>query len=310
MVRFPFRLLIGGVLSVLVLAAAVLPAQATQDGAMLVLGRITDNPEKHQKRLDAMAEYLAAELSEYGVTSVGTIMVETEAEMADLMRAGKVDILSETPFMAVGLESEGVVDILMREWKKGVPEYHSVIVARKDSAVQGLADLAGGHVAFEDAGSTSGYLLPRNAIELAGLDLTRLNEPGDPVSSGKVGYFFTGSETGIVEAIHNGTVDAGALSNLDWAESKTVPDELRQDLHIIYETRPVIRSVLMVNASIPAEAQDAIATVLEQMEQTPEGREAMKAYSKVARYDRIEGDALKGLEEARRIWLRRNGGAS
>ena len=53
-----------------------------------------------------------------------------------------------------------------------------------------------------------------------------------------------------------------------------------------------------------------LATVLEQMEQTPEGREVMKAYSKVARYDRIEGDALKGLEEARRIWLRRNGGAS
>ncbi len=87
-------------------------------------------------------------------------------------------------------------------------------------------------------------------------------------------------------------------------EDDTVPDDLRNDLQVIYETKPVIRSVLMVNASIPAEAQEAIAVILEQMEKTPEGREVMKKYSKVSRYDRIEGDALKGLEEARRIWLR------
>jgi phosphonate transport system substrate-binding protein len=309
MLKIPARLLIGGVLSILILGVPAGPAQSAE-GAMLVIGRITDNPEKHQERLNRMAEYLAAELSEFGVTSVGTVMVDTEAEMADLMRAGKVDILSETPFVAVQLESEGLVDILMREWKKGVPEYHTVIVARKDGAVQSLADLAGRRVSFEDEGSTSGYHLPRDAMELAGLDLMRLNEPGDPVSARNVGYYFTGSESVAVELIHEGILDAGAISNVDWAESKTVPDELRQDLQVIHETSPVIRSVLMVNASIPAEAQDAIATVLEQMEQTPEGREVMMAYSKVARYDRIEGDALKGLEEARRIWLRRNGGAS
>ena len=114
MFKFPSRLLIGGILPMLLLATAIAPAQAAE-GSMLVIGRITDNPDKHGKRLNAMAEYLAAELAEYGVTSVGTIMVETEDEMADLMRAGKVDILSETPFMAIELESEGVVDILMRE---------------------------------------------------------------------------------------------------------------------------------------------------------------------------------------------------
>ncbi len=276
---------------------------------MLVIGRITDNPEKHQKQLDRMADYLAAELSEFGVTSVGTIMVETEAEMAELMRQGKVDILSETAFVAVQLEAEGVVDILMREWKKGVPEYHSVIVARRDSPIQDLADLAGRRVAFQDAGSTSGYLLPRNAIESTGFSLAQLSAPGDPVPAGRVGYHFTKSETGIIEAIHNGAADAGAISNIDWNESDTVPDELRPNLHVIYETRPVIRSVLMVNAAIPAEAQETIATVLERMKETQEGRDVMESYAQVARYDRIEGDALEGLE-ARRIWLQQNKGTN
>ncbi len=303
------RLLIGGVLSMLILAIAVPPSQATE-GVVLVIGRITDNPEKHQKPLDRMAEYLAAELSEFGVTSVGTVMVATEAEMAELIRQGKVDILSETAFVAIELEAEGVVDILMREWKKGVPEYHSVIVARKDGPVQGLGDLAGRRVAFEDAGSTSGYLLPRDAIESTGFTLAQLSAPGDPVPVGRVGYHFTKSETGIIEAIYNGAVDAGAVSNVDWKESDTVPDELRQDLHVIYETAPVIRSVLMVNAAIPAEAQETIAAILEGMEETQEGRDVMAAYATVARYDRIEGDALKGLEEARRIWLQRHKGTN
>ena len=75
---------------------------------------------------------------------------------------------------------------------------------------------------------------------------------------------------------HKNALSMLSMMTVQWAESKTVPDELRQDLHVIYETSPVIRSVLMVNASIPAEAQDAIATVLEQMEQTPEGREVIR----------------------------------
>ena len=303
MSRFHARLLIGGVISMLLLAVAIPPAQAAEGGT-LVIGRITDEPEKHQKRLDRMAEYLASQLADYGISSIKTVMVETEAEMADLMRAGKVDILSETPFMAIQLESEGVVDILMREWKKGVPEYHSVIVTRKDSAVRSLADLAGRRVSFEDAGSTSGYLLPRNAIESASVGMIQLGKPSDPVPAGKAGYHFAGSETGVIESIYKGIVDAGAVSNLDWADDKTVPDDVRKDLQILYETKPVIRSVLMVNSSIPAEAQEAIATILEQMENTPEGRDVMKAYSKVSRYDRIEGDARKGLEEAQRIWQR------
>lgn len=30
----------------------------------------------------------------------------------------------------------------------------------------------------------------------------------------------------------------------------------------------------------------------------------MKKYSEVARYDRIEGEAAQGLEEARKVWKR------
>ena len=254
-----------------------------------------------------MAEYLAAELADYGVGGVDVLITATEAEMADALRRGRVDIPSETPFLALELQEEGVVDILMREWKKGVPEYHSVIVARKDGPVQSLADLAGRRITFEDAGSTSGYLLPRAALEDAGLALEEIANPDKPVPAGRVGYRFSGSESKVVAAVADGTAEAGAYSNLDWNDEESTPPEVKAKLRILYETRPVIRSTLMVRRSIPAEIKERLADVLAHMHESEEGRSAMKKYSKVAKYDRIEGDALRGLEEARRIWLRVSG---
>lgn len=296
MFRLTTRILIGMLVLLPLMTAKATPSHA--QGLNLVIGRITDEPDKHFKRMNGMAEYLGAELLAYGISGVNVVMVETEAEMAKLIIAGRVDILSETPFMALELRDKGAVNILMREWKKGVKEYHSVIIARKDGPVQNLSDLAGKRVAFEDPGSTSGYMLPRDAIQVAGLKLSELAKPTSRAPSGKVGYTFTGSESGVILGVHKGTFDAGAVSNLDWNDKETVPDSLRKDLRVIHQTNPVIRSTVMVRASIPAEIQERIAVTLQNMHKSPEGLAIMKKYSKVSRYDRIDGDALKGLQEA------------
>ncbi len=306
MIRFITRILIGVLLAAPFLPVSVSTAQA-QDGVTLVIGRITDSPDKHYKRMTQMAEYLAAELADFGVGGVDVLITATEEEMAEALRRGRVDILSETPFLALELQEEGVVDILMREWKKGVPEYHSVIVVHKDSPVQSLADLAGRRVSFEDAGSTSGYLLPRAALEDAGLALIEIANPNRPVPAGRVGYRFSGSESKVAAAVADGTADAGAYSNLDWDDEESTPPEVKARLRILHETKPVIRSTLMVRRSIPDEIKVRLAEVLEAMHESEDGRAAMKKYAKVAKYDRIEGDALRGLEEARRIWLRVSG---
>ncbi len=304
--RFFYRLMLGVLIAAPALPAALSTAQA-QDGVTLVIGRITDSPDKHYKRMAQMAEYLAAELVDYGVGGVDVMIYPTEEEMAEALRRGRVDIVSETPFLALELQEEGVVDILMREWKKGVPEYHSVIVVRKDSPAQSLADLAGRRVTFEDPGSTSGYLLPRAALEDAGLSLLEVANPNRPVPADRVGYRFSGSESKVVRAVAEGTADAGAYSNLDWDDEESTPPEVKAQLRILHETKPVIRSTLMVRRSIPADIKTRLAEVLEHMHESEDGRAAMKKYAKVAKYDRIEGEALRGLEEARRIWLRVRG---
>lgn len=278
------------------------------DGVRLVIGRISQEPRKHYARLQAMADYLALQLAGRGVAGVDVVMVSSPDRMRKLLEEGKVDILSETPFVALELEEAGLVSLLLREWKKGVPEYRTLIVARRDGPVNELKDMVGHRFAFEDPGSTSGYLIPRAALEAASLSLTALDNPRDPVPEGMVGYSFARGEINVVAWVNRGLAEAGALSNLDWYSPKSAPEHLKQELKIIHETDPVIRSLLMVRSTMDGALQRELKEVLLHMHLTRDGRETLRSYFRVQKYDALEGDALAGLETARTIWKQVHGG--
>ncbi len=303
MLRNAFRLL-AGLTTVMLLGLALAPNSAAEPGQRLVLGRISDEPHKHLDRLRAMAGYLASQLAKDGIAGVDVVIAESAERMRSLLRQGKVDLLSETAFTALDFMDDGTATPLLREWKKGVAEYHTVIIARSNSGVRSLADLDGRKFAFEDPGSTSGYLIPRVALEDAGLTLWQLPDPRNPVPAGVVGYSFANGEINVVAWVNRGLADAGAISNLDWADPEAAPPGLKSSLRIIHETEPVIRSLFLVRESLDAALSERITEILETMHKTPDGRATLKDYFNVARYDRLEGDAAKGFEAARRVWLR------
>ena len=198
---------------------------------------------------------------------------------------------------------------MLREWKNGVAEYHTVIITRKDSGLKTLSDLMGRKFAFEDIGSTSGYLIPRAALEDAGLRLLPLPDPRNPVPDGSLGYSFAKGEINVVAWVNRGLADAGAVSNLDWMDPDTAPAGLKNELRVIHETEPVIRSLILARQSLDDGLCEQIKAILESMHDSPEGRAVLSEYFKVARYDRLEGDAMKGLEAAHSIWRRVGGQA-
>lgn len=281
-----------------------LPVAFADDGRKLVLGRISSEPRKHIDRLQAMAEYLASRLAEHGVIGSEIVVVDSVDAMRELFRNGNVDLISETAFAALDLSEDGPAEPLLREWKKGVAQYHTVIVARKDSGIAALEDLRGRKFAFEDPGSTSGYFLPRQALEDTGLDLHKLDNARQAPPEGKVGYSFAKGEINVIAWVNRKLADAGAVSNIDWNDPESAPASLRNDLKIIYETRPIIRSVILVRRSLDAGIRKEIGNILLRMDQTDDGRAVLAKYFKVSRYDRIEGEALDGWAEALRAWRR------
>lgn len=303
MLRNALRI-IGSITAAILFGLAVVPTHAAEPGRRLVLGRISGEPHKHVDKLRSLADYLAPRLADRGIAGVDILITESPEHMKELLKTGEVDLFSETAFVALSLIQDGIAKPLLREWKKGVSEYHSVIVVRKDSGLSNLSDLVGHKFAFEDAGSTSGYLMPRVALEDAGLRLSQLPDPRNPVPDNTVGYSFARGEVNVIAWVNRGLADAGAMSNLDWADPTLGADEMKSALKVIHETEPVIRSLFLARQPLEDDLCRRISEILESMHESPEGRDVLRQYFKVARYDRLEGEAMKGLQVARAIWQR------
>lgn len=283
---------------------APLPAVRSSRAAnRLVIGRITTNVPKYLPRLQAMANYLSIEFAGHGISGVDIRMVATVEEMAELFRAGEVDLVSETAFGAIELERDGLSEMLLREWKGGVPEYTSVIFARRGSGIDSLDDLVGRRIAFEERGSTSAYLVPRSLLARAGYNMVELTDPVAPPPRGSIGFSFAdggdGGGGGAVGMVLRGTAAAGAMSNLDWSEAEDFSEADRRNLVIIHVSDPIIRSLVLVRSSLDPATKSRLAAILERMHETEMGLDTLEQYSGVARYDRMEGDALVTLMNAR-----------
>ena len=97
-------------------------------------------------------------------------------------------------------DPKAVEPILTTVQTDGSTGYHSIMVARKDSAITKLEDLKGRKLGFADPDSTSGYLIP----------LVTLPEAiGAPVKEYFAETGFGGGHENLVLEVMKGTFDAG-----------------------------------------------------------------------------------------------------
>jgi phosphonate transport system substrate-binding protein len=257
---------------------------AYADGTRLVLAKISTNAAKQLPRLNAMAEALSVALKPHGVSAVEVRVVADVATAERAMRAGEIDMLSETVFGALELERAGAGEIALAEWKSGKKQYHTVFFARKD-ATPGLDGLRGNIVAFQDEGSTSGHHLPAYTLVENGFSLVADGTPGEKDA---VRYMFAGEdEINVVVAVARGQAYAGTLSNLNWQDDGTVPPALRDKLMIIHETKPVLRSVTVLRKGMDPALRGHLMDTLEAMGDDPAAEGTLKKYFKIKKFERI-----------------------
>lgn len=96
------------------------------------------------------------------------------AAVVEGMRAGQIDIAGFGPFTYVLAKDSGVpVEPVAApaDTSEGPPTYTSRLYTTPDSGIDSVADLAGRNVCFVDVGSTSGYLVPYQALVQENLDI-------------------------------------------------------------------------------------------------------------------------------------------
>ena len=280
-----------------------LPAHASEDEHILVLGRISDDPAAHFNQLKPLLDYVVPRMRDVGITEGRILMARDAQQMASYLRRGRVDWINETAGNAAELERRGVAESFLITERDGATRYHSLFFVRSDSPVRTLADLLGRSVAFQSPLSTSAYFLPASSLLAEGLALEPLLSPMDKPDADAVGYVFARTELNVSTWVHKGLVDAGVLSNLDWRNPGRLPPAFARDFRVIARTDDVPRALILSRTSLEPKVQARLREVLIEAAEDPDAGEILRRFISTSRFlpiseqDRASlnrlGDAVK-----------------
>ncbi len=254
--------------------------------APLVFGLLpTESSTDAERRWQPLMEHLA----EVTGRPVKALKVVDYAALVEALRFGKADLAYLGPKAYVmARERAGVQPLAQEVPLKGEPNYRGLIVAKGDSPLQTVDDLAGKTFAFVDPNSTSGYLVPLvHFVEERGV------EP--EAFFGEVRY--AGSHQAVLLQVRLGHVDAGATNNLDLARAIEGGDVNEGEVRTLWTSEPIPGSPIVARKDLdPALVTKLQSALVDYAD--PEGLERMQSKGFVAVTD-ASYEPVRRLEAVR-----------
>lgn len=245
------------------------------EGHVLVLGDISDEPAETIRGTQPLADYLADHLGDYGITA-GEVKIAPDFDtMIQWIEDGKVDLYFDSPYPVLVISEETGAQPILRRLRFGVSEYHSVFFVRADSPIQSLTELTGQVVAFEEAFSTSGYMLPLSYLIQEGFNPVEVASPETAVPEGQIGYAFSTADDTTIQWVVSGVIQAGVIDNVTF---QRLPEETQAELRIIANTEDVPRQMVLVRPGLDEALVDAVSDVLLIMDEDEAGQAALEAF--------------------------------
>lgn len=239
------------------------------------------------------ANYVARKLLAAPAMQSKVVVAATPFELAKLLEQRKVDFYLESPYPTYVINYvHGAGKLLLRRWKGGVAEYHSVIFTRRDGGIRRLEDLRGNTIGFEDPSSTSGYLLPRFFLARSGFKLIEKARFDPHASKSEVRYVFAYSRDTLLDWVLTKQVDAGAFSSEDHAG---LDNEKKSAITVLAQTERLPRHLVSVRADLAPQLAEQMEKVLLTMDGDEQGRRILNQTDHTTKFD-----ILPGGEEAMR----------
>lgn len=236
------------------------PSASVPSGRVLTLGDIDpDTPAFKVERIEPLAAHLAPRLAMVGVSEVRVRIAPSIDRMIELLASDEVDVYLDSLYPTLRVRQMSGSRVILRMWVGDQSEYHSMFVAREENSLAGLADLEGRVVAFEEPHSTSGFFLPALHLRRRGHGVERLASVDAPPPAGGAGYVFSGDAENTVEQVLRGRVDAGVISNEDYA---ALPEATRARLKVLGRTAAVPRRLVSVRRGLPENVTEALSAAL------------------------------------------------
>lgn len=261
----------------------------------IVIGKIARDPDKKIGRYQPFADYLAANLSEFGIAK-GKVKIYHDIRGAiAAIETGEIDIFFANPYSAaIAIETTGAKPIL-RHWQRGKLDEYTVLIARKNRGINSLSDLKGKTIGLRERFSTYGYLLPMDILLEAELLPVANFSANTEVKQPEVRYIFGRSSKNVIEWVISGKVDAGAVSN--FALQRIRSQEIRNCIVILAETEKLPRQLVLVRADLDLETVKEIENLLLNIDRTQAGKAVLKKLKKSDRFDRPTIENLSRIEK-------------
>jgi phosphonate transport system substrate-binding protein len=174
------------------------------------------------------------------------------------------------------VSDETGAQIILRRWRFGVEEYHSVIFASAESGITSLEELPGHMIAMDAPYSTSGFMLPAVAMVESGLKLVGKRGQGVAVADDEVGFIFSYDDENTLQWVLSGLVAAGVTD--DYHFDVAFPEEVTQKLVVLARTEPTPRQVVVARSDLEPELLEAIKQVLINVNEDESGQGPLEAF--------------------------------
>jgi len=262
----------------------------------IVLGDISDDPAEVIEGTQPLADFLAGNLSDYGITEGQVKIAATTDEMAQLLAKEEVDLYFDSIFPATFISDESGARPILRRWRFGVDDYHTVIFTRADSGISSIDELPGHILALDSPYSTSGFLLPAVYLSEAGLNLVGKRSYNDPVSGDELGFVFSYDDENTLQWVLSGLVTTGATDNYNY--DVAFPAAVRNELVVLARTESVPRQVVVVRPNMDPELLDIIIQLLTTAHETEAGQAALEPFQ-TTKFDELP-NGIEDTEERMR----------
>jgi len=282
--------------AILILALGLFSRAAAQTagkfaGKTITLGLVAEaNQKEVEEHFQEFLHYLAEKLSSGTKIEGRAVAVPTQSRLANLLNERKADFYLESPYPTYMINSVyGAGKLLLRRWKGGMADYHTLIFTKRDGATRQLEDIAGKMIALEDPQSTSGHFLPRMFLTKKGFRLAPKPQVDAKVARGEVGYIFTNSQEKLLDLVLTQKAAAGAFSNDDFA---ALDERKKSDITILAETASLPRHLVSVRKTLPPGSIARLKTVLLSMHDDAAGRRILKDIDGTTKFDVLPGGEL------------------
>jgi phosphonate transport system substrate-binding protein len=221
----------------------------------LTLGAVAYDP-KVVTIWEGMREHLAGA----GLATEFALYSSYERQVEALL-AGHVDIAWNTPLAHVRVRRRTDLtsrSLGMRDTDRDV---RAKIIVRRDAGISSIDGLAGRRLAVGSRDSTQARILPLYFLDQARVDLSRVQLVPFDTDVGKHGDTGT-SELDVVQAVHDGRAEAGAVGDVVWAMLQGAGRVQSELVEVMWTSPPFDHCMFDALASLPRATAEAFQRAL------------------------------------------------